>query len=371
MRRVVITGDGYRSRPSENTPQEVLAKPPRGEIRNHAPRKKYCPSSDSRSPSAGRGPRSIRPGVIDRRAMRFPRRGGGVEITSRWSRRSRIPVLNPREVFQRPHRHHHGFPAAPSAPHHRRKAADINPHQGRPKRVGPFAGAEKRCPSTGRRPRSPTWFQDQGASNYSISSACAHVETNCIGQCLTRPSRFGQARTLFFAGPAARSSTGPCRCCSTPWARCHRNITIRRRPLPAPYDVQPRRLCDRRRRRRCRGWRSSSTPRAPRPAPYLWRNRRFTGRQPSDGYEHGRAVGARAPSAVMPHGDVDGEYQDRLHQSARDPSTPRGATRREIEAIRKVFGDRRQVSRRFPRPKALTGHSLGATGVGRKRSIRC
>ena len=90
-----------------------------------------------------------------------------------------------------------------------------------------------------------TWFKIRGI-NYSISSACA-TSTHCIGVGL-RADRSSASRTSS-SPAAARSSTGRCRRCSTPWAPCRRKFNDRPAARQPRLRRGPRRLRHRRRRR--------------------------------------------------------------------------------------------------------------------------
>ena len=107
------------------------------------------------------------------------------------------------------------------------EAADITREKGSPKRIGPFA-VPKAMSSTASATLA-TWFKIKGV-NYSISSACA-TSNHCIGNA-AEMIQWGK-QDLMFAG-GCEELTGRCRSCSTPWARCRRNSTTRRRRLRAP-----------------------------------------------------------------------------------------------------------------------------------------
>ena len=163
-------GDGHRLIHRKQHPGSAC-EPPRGEVRNHA-RGEIC---RARFPLAGAGRAHARSGrrrsTAARCASSARARPG---ITSRWSRRSRIPASSPRKfpmsapasswVRAAPRR-------APSS-----KSADITRTKG-PKRVGPFA-VPKAMSSTASATLA-TWFKIKGV-NYSISSACA-TSNHCIG----------------------------------------------------------------------------------------------------------------------------------------------------------------------------------------------
>ena len=221
MRRVVVTGMGIVSSIGNNT-QEVLGslrEAKSGIVARRAIRRARLPlpgarRADARSGRRGRPPRHAlsRP----RRGLESRRHGAGDPRRRRRAERH----------LERAHRHHHGlgraFDPRPSSkpPTSRARRA--------PKRVGPFA-VPKAMSSTASATLA-TWFKIKGV-NYSISSACA-TSNHCIGNA-AELIQLGQAghdlrRRL------ARSSTGRCRTCSTPWARCRRNSTTRRRRPRAP-----------------------------------------------------------------------------------------------------------------------------------------
>jgi 3-oxoacyl-[acyl-carrier-protein] synthase-1 len=93
-------------------------------------------------------------------------------------------------------------------------AADITRKNGSPKRIGPFA-VPKSMSSTASATLA-TWFKIHGV-NYSISSACS-TSAHCIGNA-AETDPVGQAGHDV-CRRHARISTGPCRTCSTRWARC-------------------------------------------------------------------------------------------------------------------------------------------------------
>ncbi len=220
MRRVVVTGMGIVSSIGNNT-QEVLAS-----LREA---KSGIVRADEYAELGFRcqvhGAPTLDPGeAVDRRAMRFL--GGGaawnhvaMEQAIRDAGLEESEISNERT----------GIIMGSGGPSTRAivEAADTARTKG-PKRVGPFA-VPKAMSSTASATLA-TWFKIKGV-NYSISSACA-TSNHCIGNA-TGDDPVGQAGHRS-SPAAARSSTGRCRCCSTPWARCRPASTRRRRRPRAP-----------------------------------------------------------------------------------------------------------------------------------------
>ena len=96
-----------------------------------------------------------------------------------------------------------------------------------PKRVGPYM--VPRVMSSTNSANLSTAFQIKGLS-YSISSACS-TSAHCIGNG-AEMIQYGK-QDIVFAG-AARNCIGPCRCCSTRWALCHRNTMTPRNGPAGP-----------------------------------------------------------------------------------------------------------------------------------------
>ena len=341
MRRVVITGMGIVSSIGNNT-QEVLASLSRGEVRHHA-RGKICGAG---LPLAGAGRADAQSGRRDRPARdALPRPRARRGITSRWSRRSRIPGLEPSDVSNV----RTGIIMGSGGPSARTivEAADITRTKG-PKRVGPFA-VPKAMSSTASATLA-TWFKIKGV-NYSISSACA-TSNHCIGNAY-ETIQIGKQDVIFAGG-----------CEELDWS------------LSVLFDAM--------------GAMSSKYNDTPATAsrPYDVSRDGFViaggaGVVVLEELEHAKARGARIYGEIVGYGATSdgydmvapsGEGAERCMRMAmatvKTPidyinphatSTPAGDPP-EIEAIRKVFGTGDKCPP-ISATKSLTGHSLGATGV--------
>jgi 3-oxoacyl-[acyl-carrier-protein] synthase-1 len=220
MKRVVVTGMGIVSSIGNNT-QEVMAS--LREAKSGIVRADKYAELGFRCQVHG-APTLDPSEAVDRRAMRFL--GGGaawnhvaMEQAIRDSGLSENEVSNERT----------GIVMGSGGPSTRTivESADITRSKG-PKRVGPFA-VPKAMSSTASATLA-TWFKIKGV-NYSISSACA-TSNHCIGNAYETDSGWQAGHDL--RGRHARSSTGRCRCCLTPWARCRRNSTRHRTRRRAP-----------------------------------------------------------------------------------------------------------------------------------------
>ena len=194
--------------------------------------------------------------------------------------------------------------------------------------------------------------------NYSISSACA-TSNHCIGNAM-RDHRASASRTSS-SPAAARSSTGRCRCCSTPWGRCRRSSTRRPQTASRAYDVDRD------------GFVIAGG----------------AGVLVLEELEHAKARGARIYAEIVGYGAtsdghdmvapsgegavrcmrmalVDREGADRLHQSARhlDAGRRREGDRGDPRGVRRPAARR---SRRPNRSPAIRS----ARPACRRRSIRC
>src|SRR5262249_14265848 len=171
------------------------------------------------------------------------------------------------------------------------------------------------------------------------------------------PPRSSRSANRTSSSPAvARSSTGPCRRCSTPWARFRRNTTTRPPRPRAPST-------------------SAATASGAPAGPAVW------GVLVLEELEHARARGARIYAEVGGYGATSdgydmvapsGEGAARCMRMALSTvkapvdyvnphatATPIGDLK-EIEALREVFGAKCPP---ISATKSLTGHSLGAAGV--------
>ena len=228
------------------------------------------------------------------------------------------------------------------------ESADITRTKG-PKRVGPFA-VPKAMSSTASATLA-TWFKIKGV-NYSISSACA-TSNHCIGNAY-ETIQIGKQDIIFAGG-----------CEELDWTLsvlfdAMGAMSSKYNDTPAtasrPYDVSRdgfviaggagvvvlEELEARQGARR----------------PDLRRNRRL--RRHLRRLRHGGALG-RGRRALHAHGAGDGRRRKIDYINPHATSTPAGDPP-EIEAIRKVFGTGDKCPP-ISATKALTGHSLGATGV--------
>ena len=340
MKRVVVTGTGIVSSIGNNT-QEVLA--------SLHEAKSGITSAQSFAELGFRcqvqGMPTLDPAeVVDRRAMRF--HGGGtawnhvaMEQAIRDSGLEEGEVSNERT----------GIIMGSGGPSTRAivEAADITRSKG-PKRVGPFA-VPKAMSSTASATLA-TWFKIKGV-NYSISSACA-TSNHCIGNAYEM-IQYGKQDVMFAGG-----------CEELDWT------------LSVLFDAM--------------GAMSSKYNDRPAVAsrPYDKNRDGFViaggaGVLVLEELEHAKARGARIYGEVVGYGATSDGYDmvapsgegaircmrqaistvkgpiDYINPHA--TSTPAGDAP-EIEAIRTVFGSGDKCPP-ISATKALTGHSLGATGV--------
>ncbi|MCX5520954.1 beta-ketoacyl-ACP synthase I [Kaistia defluvii] len=340
MKRVVVTGTGIVSSIGNNT-QEVLA--------SLHEAKSGITSAQSFAELGFRcqvqGMPTLDPAeVVDRRAMRF--HGGGtawnhvaMEQAIRDSGLEENEVSNERT----------GIIMGSGGPSTRAivEAADITRSKG-PKRVGPFA-VPKAMSSTASATLA-TWFKIKGV-NYSISSACA-TSNHCIGNAYEM-IQYGKQDVMFAGG-----------CEELDWT------------LSVLFDAM--------------GAMSSKYNDRPAVAsrPYDKNRDGFViaggaGVLVLEELEHAKARGARIYGEVVGYGATSDGYDmvapsgegaircmrqaistvkggiDYINPHA--TSTPAGDAP-EIEAIRTVFGSGDKCPP-ISATKALTGHSLGATGV--------
>ena len=220
MRRVVVTGMGIVSSIGNNT-QEVLAS--LHEAKSGITRPRNMPSSAFARQVQGAP--TLNPGdVVDRRAMRFLGEGAAWNSRCHGTGDSAIPVSSPASL-QRSHRHHHGF-RRPFGANHRR-GCRYCAHQGTE-----AASVRSRCPRRCR-PRRRRRLPPGSRSRASTIRSRRPARPRTIASAMPMRRSRSASRTSF-SPAAARSWTGRCRFCSTPWARCPRNTTIRRRPPRGP-----------------------------------------------------------------------------------------------------------------------------------------
>jgi 3-oxoacyl-[acyl-carrier-protein] synthase-1 len=319
MRRVVITGMGIVSSIGNNT-QEVLAS--LHEAKSGITRAEKYAELGFRSQVQG-APTLDPAGVIDRRAMRFLGEGAAwnhiaMEQAIQDSGLEPADVSNVRT----------GIIMGSGGPSARTivEAADITRSKG-PKRVGPFA-VPKAMSSTASATLA-TWFKIKGV-NYSISSACA-TSNHCIGNAY-ETIQIGKQDIIFAGG-----------CEELDWS------------LSVLFDAM--------------GAMSSKYNDTPATAsrPYDVSRDGFViaggaGVVVLEELEHAQARGARIYGEIVGYGATSDGY-DMVAPSGEgaETSTPAGDPP-EIEAIRKVFGTGEKCPP-ISATKALTGHSLGATGV--------
>jgi 3-oxoacyl-[acyl-carrier-protein] synthase I len=340
MRRVVITGMGIVSSIGNNT-QEVLAS--LYEAKSGISRAEKYAELGFRSQVQGAP--TLNPGdVVDRRAMRFLGEGAAwnhvaMEQAIQDAGLDAAEVSNIRT----------GIIMGSGGPSARAivDAADITRSKG-PKRVGPFA-VPKAMSSTASATLA-TWFKIKGV-NYSISSACA-TSNHCIGNAYEM-IQYGKQDVMFAGG-----------CEELDWT------------LSVLFDAM--------------GAMSSKHNATPSSAsrPYDVSRDGFViaggaGVVVLEELEHAKARGAKIYGEIAGYGATSdgydmvapsGEGAERCMQLALSTvkakidyinphatSTPAGDPP-EMEAIRKVFGTGEKCPP-ISATKALTGHSLGATGV--------
>ena len=340
MRRVVITGMGIVSSIGNNT-QEVLAS--LHEAKSGITRAEKYAELGFRSQVQG-APTLNPAEVIDRRAMRFLGEGAAWNHIA-MEQAIQDSGLEPSEVSNV----RTGIIMGSGGPSARTivEAADITRTKG-PKRVGPFA-VPKAMSSTASATLA-TWFKIKGV-NYSISSACA-TSNHCIGNAY-ETIQIGKQDVIFAGG-----------CEELDWS------------LSVLFDAM--------------GAMSSKYNDTPATAsrPYDISRDGFViaggaGVVVLEELEHAKARGARIYGEVVGYGATSdgydmvapsGEGAERCMRMAMSTvktpidyinphatSTPAGDPP-EIEAIRKVFGTGDKCPP-ISATKALTGHSLGATGV--------
>lgn len=341
MRRVVVTGMGIVSSIGNNT-QEVLAS--LHDAKSGISRAEKHAELGFRSQVQG-APTLNPADVVDRRAMRFLGEGAAwnhvaMEQALADSGLEESDISNERT----------GIVMGSGGPSARTivEAADITRTKG-PKRVGPFA-VPKAMSSTASATLA-TWFKIKGV-NYSISSACA-TSNHCIGNAYEL-IQWGKQDVMFAGG-----------CEELDWS------------LSVLFDAM--------------GAMSSKYNDTPATAsrPYDVSRDGFViaggaGVLVLEELEHAKARGAKIYGEIIGYGATSdgydmvapsGEGAERCMKMALSTtggikidyinphatSTPAGDPP-EIAAIRKVFGNEDKCPP-ISATKALTGHSLGATGV--------
>jgi len=340
MRRVVVTGMGIVSSIG-NTTQEVLAS--LREAKSGIVRADKYAELGFRCQVHG-APNIDAAEVVDRRAMRF--HGGGTAWNHiAMEQAIRDAGLEAGDISNEMT----GIIMGSGGPSTRAivEAADVTRTKG-PKRVGPFAVPKAMCSTASA--TLGTWFKVKGV-NYSISSACA-TSNHCIGNAY-ETIQIGKQDIIFAGG-----------CEELDWT------------LSVLFDAM--------------GAMSSKYNDTPATAsrPYDVSRDGFViaggaGVVVLEELEHAQARGARIYGEIVGYGATSdgydmvapsGEGAERCMKMAMSTvntridyinphatSTPAGDPP-EIEAIRKVFGSGDKCPP-ISATKALTGHSLGATGV--------
>jgi 3-oxoacyl-[acyl-carrier-protein] synthase-1 len=341
MRRVVVTGMGIVSSIGNNT-QEVLAS--LHEAKSGISRAEKYAELGFRCQVEG-APRINASEMIDRRAMRFLGEGAAWNHIA-MEQAIQDSGLEPSDVSNV----RTGIIMGSGGPSARTivEAADITRTKG-PKRVGPFA-VPKAMSSTASATLA-TWFKIKGV-NYSISSACA-TSNHCIGNAY-ETIQYGKQDVIFAGG-----------CEELDWS------------LSVLFDAM--------------GAMSSKYNDTPSTAsrPYDVSRDGFViaggaGVVVIEELEHAKARGAKIYGEIIGYGATSdgydmvapsGEGAERCMKMALETtggikidyinphatSTPAGDPP-EMQAIRSVFGAGEKCPP-ISATKALTGHSLGATGV--------
>src|SRR5215210_4059562 len=340
MRRVVVTGMGIVSSIGNST-QEVLAS--LREAKSGVVRADKYAELGFRCQVHG-APTLDPNEAVDRRAMRFHGGGTGWNHVA-MEQAIRDAGLEPEEISHE----RTGIIMGSGGPSTRAivEAADTARNKG-PKRVGPFA-VPKAMSSTASATLA-TWFKIKGV-NYSISSACA-TSNHCIGNAY-EIIQLGKQDVIFAGG-----------CEELDWT------------LSVLFDAM--------------GAMSSKYNDRPHTASRAYDVNRDgfviaggAGVLVLEELEHAKARGARIYAEIVGYGATSdgydmvapsGEGAERCMRMAMSTvktpidyinphatSTPAGDPP-EIEAIRKVFGTGEKCPP-ISATKALTGHSLGATGV--------
>src|SRR6201996_7795181 len=341
MRRVVVTGMGIVSSIGNNT-QEVLAS--LREAKSGVTRAEDHVAYGFRSQVHG-APTLDPSTIVDRRAMRF--HGGGTAWNHvAMDQAIRDAGLDEKEISNE----RTGVIMGSGGASTRTvvEAADKTRESGSSKKVGPFA-VPKAMSSTASATLA-TWFKIKGV-NYSISSACA-TSNHCIGNAY-ETIQIGKQDIIFAGG-----------CEDLDWS------------MSVLFDAM--------------GAMSSKYNETPATAsrPYDISRDGFViaggaGVVVLEELEHAQARGAKIYGEIVGYGATSdgydmvapsGEGAERCMRMAMETvrtkidyinphatSTPAGDPP-EIEAIRKVFGTGEKCPP-ISATKALTGHSLGATGV--------
>ena len=342
MRRVVVTGLGIVSSIGNNA-DEVHAS-----LREANPASSFVPSTTPSSASAARSRGAPKldldeHGRPPRRALHGRRRGLGTYLAMEQAIADagleRGDISNERTGIVMGS----GGPSTGAIV----AGAPTSPRRRSPKRIGPFMVPQAHVVDRLGRPRDR--FKIKGAQ---LLDLLGLLDLGALHRQWRRADPVGQAGHAC-SPAAARSSTGRCRCCSTPWARCRPSSTTRPSGAPARLRRRPRRLRHRRRRRRAgaRGARARQGARRQ----DLCRDRRL--RRHLGRLRHGGAVrrrrgalhAAQALSTRLGATPVD-------YINTHGTSTPVGDIKRDGGDPR---GLRRRQMPQISSTKSLTGHSLG------------
>ena len=223
MRRVVVTGMGIVSSIGNNT-QEVLAslrEAKSGIVRADKYAELGFRCQVHGAPDARRRARRSTAAPCASSAAAPP------GTTSPWSRRSATPASRrPKSPTSAP---------ASSWARAGRRPAPSSRAPTSPAARAPSASARSRCRRRCRRPprrRSPPGSRSRASTIRSRRPARPPTIASAT------PSRSSRSASRTSSSPAAaRSSTGRCRCCSTPWARCRRSSTRPPDKASRAYDA--------------------------------------------------------------------------------------------------------------------------------------
>ncbi len=321
MRRVAVTGLGDRllDRQQRQRGHRVTAGGPLGHRRRARIRRARLPLPGARHARDRLG------GAWSTAARRGSWRRARPTPTSPWSRRSPTPASSEAEVSDE----RTGLIVGSGGPSTRTivEAADIAREKG-PKRIGPFA--VPKAMSSGPSATLATWFKIKGHQLFDLLGL---RDLDPLHR-RRRPSRSSSASRTSSSPAAARSWTGRCRCCSTPWAPCRAGFNDRPAVASRAYDADRDGfviaggagivVLEELERAKARGAKIYAE---------------ITGYAAnSDGYDMVAPVG-RGRGALHAHGawsTAGGRKIDYLNPHG--TSTPVGDAK-EMEAVREVFGD--------------------------------
>ena len=222
MKRVVVTGLGVVSSIGNNAARGHAVAEGR-QVRHRV----RAAVQGARLPQPGRRHAEARSRGADRpppdalhgqwRGLRLPRHEGG-------DRRR-----GPRATSESPT----SAPAWSPAPAARPRAQSCRPPSP-PRKRAPSGSARSRCRAPCRAPSRPI-SRPPTRSRASATRSARPARPRRIASA-TPSNASSSARPTACSRAAARSSTGRCRCCSTPWARCRRSTTTRPTRASRAYD---------------------------------------------------------------------------------------------------------------------------------------